>query len=382
MGKNKRYHIPKDTQVMLRFLAGGRCEKRGCNKYLLESVSAPDKYNGSEIAHIIASSPNGNRGDEEASKDKITDISNLMYLCPACHNEIDKDENEEHFTVELLKEMKREHEERIRTLTSLTTNLDSHVIEYFSKISDSANIFSENRIKETILPDYYTSHEFLRLGSKNSFLKDCNPKYWELELVNLEGNFNQKVKPLIEQGIVERFLVFAIAPIPMLIKLGTLLDDKVTSIVYQKHRKPDTWKWQEEKSEDFEYIVKYPEKKNDMIALNVSLSGEITKDRIFNFFGNNDIDICTITIEDPNIDYLQTKEQLDDFISEYTRILDKLKSVYGQNKELHIFPACPISVAVEMGRRWMKKADMSLIIYDWNKNDKKFVKALEIDGSY
>lgn len=382
MGTNKRYNIPKEVRTELWIRAGGRCQKRGCNKYLLESMTAPEIYNGAEVAHIIASSPKGPRGQKKISKYDEIDISNLMLLCPSCHREIDKKENLDFFSIELLRKMKREHELRVKMLTNLAFDRDSRVIEYFSKISDSSNIFSEIRIKETILPDYYTSHEILRLGRKNNFLKDNNTKYWERELDNLEGLFKEKVKPLVEDGKVERFLVFAIAPIPMLIKLGALLDDKVTSLVYQKHREPDTWKWLDEKIEDFEYIVKYTEKKNDVIALNVSLSGNITEDRIFKTFANTKVDICTITIEEPNIDYLRTKQQLDEFNFEYTRILNKLKKIYGQYNELHIFPACPVSVAVEMGRRWMKKVDMDLIIYDWNKEDKKFVKAIELNGNY
>jgi hypothetical protein len=46
---------------------------------------------------------------------------------------------------------------------------------------------------------------------------------------------------------------------------------------------------------------------------------------------------------------------------------------------LNIFPAIPVSVAVEMGRVWMPKADLPLIIFDRNRvNNLSFVKTISI----
>jgi hypothetical protein len=39
----------------------------------------------------------------------------------------------------------------------------------------------------------------------------------------------------------------------------------------------------------------------------------------------------------------------------------------------------PIATAIELGRSWMPKADMPLIIYDENKSRTGFYKTIEID---
>ena len=53
-----------------------------------------------------------------------------------------------------------------------------------------------------------------------------------------------------------------------------------------------------------------------------------------------------------------------------------IKDMYGRDCEISIFPAMPVSIAIETGRCWMKKAHPSLIIYD-EKNG--FKKALSIN---
>jgi len=46
--------------------------------------------------------------------------------------------------------------------------------------------------------------------------------------------------------------------------------------------------------------------------------------------------------------------------------IDKINQIHGCDP-LHIFPAIPVSAAVEMGKLWMNKGDMPLIVYDYNK---------------
>jgi SMODS-associated and fused to various effectors sensor domain len=46
------------------------------------------------------------------------------------------------------------------------------------------------------------------------------------------------------------------------------------------------------------------------------------------------------------------------------RTFDKIKAVCGRNAEIHVFPALPVSAAIEAGRVWMPEADLPLVIYD------------------
>jgi hypothetical protein len=177
-------------------------------------------------------------------------------------------------------------------------------------------------------------------------------------------------------GYTDHYSIFALAPQPLLIKFGVLLNDLNNIRVYQKHREPSTWKWQTISS-DIEYIIREPVDKTKMPALVFSLSATITHDRIEKVLGNN-TSIWEITLNDtPNNDFLKTETLLSDFRSIVRYAFDKIKSHHGC-VDLYIFPAMPVSASIELGRVWMPKADMSLVIYDENKSKDGFHKTITI----
>ena len=56
----------------------------------------------------------------------------------------------------------------------------------------------------------------------------------------------------------------------------------------------------------------------------------------------------------------------------------EIKRLHGQEAILNIFPAMPVSLAVQLGRVWMPKADLSMTIFDQNRELGGFVKAIDI----
>ena len=60
--------------------AAGRCQFEGCNEYLFKDELTQSEFNRSNIAHIVASSPNGPRGDNERSYELSDDIDNLILV--------------------------------------------------------------------------------------------------------------------------------------------------------------------------------------------------------------------------------------------------------------------------------------------------------------
>jgi len=106
------------------------------------------------------------------------------------------------------------------------------------------------------------------------------------------------------------------------------------------------------------------------------LSATVDNSRITSVLGN-EISIWTLTIEKPNNDFLKSREQLSMFRQQFRLLMDRIKARHGQNIVLHVFPAVPVSVAVEIGRAWMPKADLPLCIYDQNRKLNGFMKALK-----
>ena len=66
------------NQNLLWAISGGRCEYEGCNTPLYMDILTKKKYNKAYIAHIVADSLDGPRGDPERSEKLANEISNLM----------------------------------------------------------------------------------------------------------------------------------------------------------------------------------------------------------------------------------------------------------------------------------------------------------------
>ena len=236
-------NIPIAIKNLLVFRAGGRCEFEGCNRDLSVDGLTQIVYNNQQIAHIIADSPDGPRGCADSAL-YAKDINNLMLMCPDHHKLIDSDVKR--FTVEYLNAMKKRHEDRVRQLLSIQPEKQRTVVLYKANIGSLASCVTKEMAREAMWPDYYPSSEYpIELGYNNSSVYENEESFWAHEKLNLENQVKDKVTRLIEENKISKMALFALAPMPLLVRLGTLLPDKYDVEVYQKHREPDTWKWQE-----------------------------------------------------------------------------------------------------------------------------------------
>lgn len=94
--------------------AAGMCSRPGCGIDLTSLPEGRDAYTVGEMAHVIARSASGPRGDGKGGNDTY---ANLVLLCPTDHRHVDKAPDGE-FPPELLHQWKNAHEKRIRALGS------------------------------------------------------------------------------------------------------------------------------------------------------------------------------------------------------------------------------------------------------------------------
>jgi hypothetical protein len=208
--------------------------------------------------------------------------------------------------------------------------------------------------------------------------KDNTCEFWPVEEKHLRSIFNRAITPLIEENDPSHYSLFALAPQPLLILLGSLFTDKIQVEVYQPHREPATWKWQMH-PDDFHFIIKEPSSCNHQPALIFSFSDHVDSERIRAVMGM-DVSIWEITTDDCHNDFIKSQAQLSMFRHEMRKLMVNIKSRHGNTTPLHIFPVMPASCAVELGRIRMPKADMPWVIYDHSNDLGKFIKTIEISG--
>ena len=212
----------------------------------------------------------------------------------------------------------------------------------------------------------------------NTLNKDSDLNFWNFELGNLQRRFDRLLYPLLNSGDVKHISLFGFAPIPLLIKLGVLLNDITSVDVRQKRRNPDTWKF----DDDIEtiYNLVSPAYTKTQVALKLELSDSIADERITKVLGE-DVAIYSINIVNPDNDIIKSRKQIIDFGEKMKEAFREIKKIHGQDVVLNIFPAIPISLAVQLGRVWMPKADLSMRIFDQNYLLKGFSEALLIKHS-
>jgi len=368
--------VPEAIRLRLWGRAAGRCEYMGCNQPLWLDSLTKSEFNIAYVAHIVADSPNGPRGHNILSDLLKADISNLMLLCDSHHRLVDKSGLSQH-PVERLKAMKQAHEQRMDITTAISPQKNSHVLLYGANIGHQNAKVSYEAAAEAMVPDFYPAElNGMPLGLLNSSFTDRTKEFWTVEAQNLRNLFNEVVRPRFRAGNISHLSVFAFAPQPLLILLGSLLSDIPAGEVYQLHREPPGWKW-EFTPEQFEYEIGVPDSNTAPPALVFSLSATVTDDRVYEAMGGK-ASIWRVSVPIPHNDFLKSRAQARVFRQMMRQLMDRIKSRHGENAKISVFPAMPVALAVDFGRILMPKADLPLSIYDQDISAGKFVHALDV----
>lgn len=368
--------IPEKIKNQLLIKSGGRCQYKGCNESLYQDLITNRFFNISYFAHIVADEPKGPRGCLKRSKLLAKDLSNLMLMCDKHHRLIDKIDVNGH-PEKLLLTWKKKHEKRIELVTGIKDNHHSHIVTYRANVGIHSPTFDFKYLAPYLLPEYYPAQtSTIDLGLSDSPFRDKDDFFWKAELNALETNFATRIETHLRQNQINHISLFAFAPMPLLIKLGTLINDIHNVEIHQPIRSPKSWNLLTNKITT-NYKIIEPKEVYETVALNISLSADIDNSRITNIIGIQ-CSIFTLTIDKPYNDFLQSKEQLNEFSKVIKVLFNQIKLIYNNKTVLHIFPAMPIATAIELGRSWMPKVDMPLTIYDENKLNDGFFKTLEI----
>lgn len=369
--------IPDFTRLLLFVRSGGHCQFDGCVRYLLEHHVTLTEGNFAQMAHIVAFSKAGPRGNT-GRPENINSVDNLMSLCPGCHKLID--DNPELYSKGTLTRYKKEHERRIRHLTGLKPEMKTSVLVVKSKIGVHTVSVPFDQILEAVSPRY--PH------SKDSFVIDLtqlsadSPSFLAAACDAIKNDLKTFFGPSGEYKKTGHISLFAFAPIPVLAFLGSQLSNKVSTELFQRHRDKENWTWKKSrKPVQFVFRKTQAGKETGKVALALSLSGAI------NFKGlPSEIDdkftIYEITIgnQAPNPGFLKAKIVLEEFRAAYQQALGVITTEHKGISSISLFPAVPAPIAVLCGRELLPKVHPELRIYDNDKNNRGFTYQITINN--
>lgn len=357
--------VNENTKILLFARAAGRCEL--CNEWVIKDSTTNENFNWGEKAHIYAFSDNGPR----ANKTEIekNDVDNLLLTCPNCHEKIDKKGQDKYYSVEYLREAKSKHEDRVKLLTSFDSRRQTKVLKMIANINNEVVKLSTVDIINALIKErfYPCEEKFEEIDyTDNSGLN--NNVYWKSK----EQEINQKLDKFysdIRREKIEHVSIFGLGPIPLLMFLGSKLDNKIKTKVFQCHRDGESWAWSKGKPGTvykFKLIKKGVNKGG--VALLLSLSGFVNR-RLIPDIVNKRYYIYELSVnKNPNYNFLRTEKDLFNFEKEFTTAISEIKNKHKNLKGIDIFPAIPAPVAVVCGRALNKNADPKLRVF--NKSNK------------
>lgn len=368
--------ISLPTRLLLFVRAGGRCEFDGCNKYLLEHPLTLTDGNFSEVAHVVAFKPNGPRGKEGTRPAEINDVANLMLLCPQCHKLID--DHPEEYRRQTLERYKQRHEARILHVTGLGPEQRTSILIVRTSIGDQTVAFPYDHILAAISPRYPISRQGTLIDLTQ--LPGDGPAFFEAAKDVIQRRVERIFDPGGEIERAGHISLFALAPMPLLVLLGSKLSNKVPLDIYQRHRDTEDWTWKKEgKSVAYEFRQLQSNAKGNRVALVLSLSGRIPKVAVpERVRASASIYEITLQGERPTPTFLRLREDLENFRITYQEALGTILKNHGIVDLIDLFPAVPAPIAVLCGRERLAKVHPRLHVYDYNKKMGGFISAMEV----
>lgn len=353
--------------------AGGRCTI--CNRYLLEDETTGQDVMIGQLAHIVGwttadGSPRGSQNLDAALRNEA---DNLMLLCYDQHKVIDTKSLWAMYDTDTLRSMKRLHELRVRDLTGMGRDRSTTVLRVVGGIHDQAIDLTDTRVRDAL----FTRNRFpdWTLRGSDEYEVDLRTLpgeregtsvYWASAHAHLDERLRH-LRRMIAKGSVTHLSIFPLARIPVLILLGTLLDDTVPVDLYPKQRDGDEgWGWTSTAAHvGFGFTQIRVGNDPSKVALLVSVSGSVDQDRL----PNQVDDQYTIyelrptgTLPAPGL--ISSADALDAFSRTWREVLATVEAQHHGVQNLPTFAAVPAAAAVNMGRHLMRAAHPPLHIYD------------------
>lgn len=308
-----------------------------------------------------------------------------MLTCKDHGSLIDDKDKENEYPEELLLEYKREHEDRIRMLTDITDEAQTHVLIVNAPIDGQRFEISTKAAYKAILPKYSDSETPSTIDLTSINL----PPSTEGVFSTLSAQLSSEIRSFqarLPHGHPDKSIsVFALAPIPLLVLLGYELGDLHEVDLYQRHRESQSWTWAESDESDSVidiaqlYTVEFPTDidSDAEVVITISISASVSQQQIDATVGQN-ATVFAIRANQPGPDFLRSKRRLEFFGYEFRRLLESIRERYGRDKMVHLVGAVPSPVAIEAGRS-IRRYHPPFRVYEYDKPTESYFEGLVIN---
>lgn len=369
----KRTKVPGPVRERIWGRSAARCVL--CAKWLVDETEYWHAIPTGQIAHNVAAEngPKAPRGKSKLDSKQRAAEENLLLLCGDCHRKVDSPDLVDKYTVEFLTEKKNEHERWVRDVTDFARLRPAIVIRMTGTVRGTRSPASKEQIGEALRGAGLTGmHADSRTGMFDitSFDEETDSWTWDAARKQIDVQIG-KVRDAVAAGDASVLAVFALAPIPMLIHLGSELDDKTETVLFRRDRSdgPDAWAWPEPAGEPATFVLSPSEANRaaqDVVAF-VDVTAEVAATRVPEHLESVP-QVRLGVASGPSADAITSRMDLASFARTWRDLLSTVESRWPNAERLHILAAVPATVAVTMGRHRMRAVHPTFVLYQFQEH--------------
>lgn len=389
------------TRETVVYGAAWRCQFSGCGKDLHTHLATNQSGRFSYFAHIVASSPDGPRGDRVQSPLLANDPENFLLLCDGCHRLIDKI-NPAKYTVHDLQEMRRNSISEVRRLLDTLQYDEVEVFAILGNVTGQPPQVSMREVSEALWENKlrakkstYETYFFNGGLQHNPHAAD----YWgslfrvlKSDVIRLQSVLNGT-----SQGGAPRpkIAVLALHSTSVLILAGRILGDHAGTHLLQSHRCSTApavtrWGWPSnvEAPEENKFSWRFLKEKSettDEACLLISLTAACELGRLPPSCvkdGQLSIPTIEVSVLAPSIHAISHPRDLQLLSKQLDGVMKQVQDVW-KAKRVHLISIAPASANVLVGQKMQARNQATYICHEsLGGNQAPFEPTIQIESKF
>lgn len=365
--------------------AGGCCMFKGCGKDLSVVPLYNKKKRVAYLAHIIASDPDGPRGNHDSHR-LSNSPENIMLMCDMHHRLIDVFALD-NYPAPRLQQMRLEHTSKVRMYREAMQFTEAHVMTLFADLGNISTHYPDSEFLEVLLAEKLSMHPHVKRHLEYRKRDDrTSPDFWGNYLHEMELRISNMVQEMRFQNSVDVLAVFPLHHTPTLILAGRITGEARRVRVFQPSRKRKSWLWDPNAIEHPPGTFKVFGKtnfKSDEVLLTVELTAHLDRktlpDTLNDALDSERMPWIRIKLDSPDGECIGKKEDLEQFVNTARHTINFIQDQI-RAKRVHLIVMSPSSTTFSLGQLMQVGHHAEFILYDRANWEQPFVEAFTING--
>lgn len=371
--------------------AGARCMFEGCGHDLSEISLWTKAARVGYLAHIVASDPEGPRGNQEDSHRLANNPDNIMLMCDEHHRLIDSFAPH-YYTAEILNKMRQTHRDVVRNYLDSLAFPRTRTVTLHANLANVPTYFHDSEFIEAIVATRRAMVPGVIHYIRRTSQRDDRhlPEFWYQYLREHENQIRQLVTEFNSASslISENLAIFPLHHTPTLVLAGRIMGEAQAIQVFQYDRDRKSWAWnsQTEAHPQGTFRVEYPrQERSDEVLITLELTALIDEDALPTDLkaglDSGQLPWIRITTSKIGFNCIGRSEDLEQFAQ-----IARKAIVYAQDvmrvKKVRLIAISPASTVFCFGQMLQAGNHPEYIVYDRPSRDCNFVPALSITGHH